>query len=261
MTPELVDRAHARRFVHCDWLQPRSTSQGNERVYFWSKSHITVASKSQSQYCEQAAASQHHVQPVVAWSLTVCACCCVAIMNPAKRQHTHWSVDSCAPIDVKVKSKGGPYSISEPRVPELIPVLGSQPAGDVSHKPGGRLPLLSARPAVTFPARRSVLVSLLGEQGTMGVNSLPKTVTRQRRGCHLNSGPTAPESSTQTTRLPSHPHRRRIDKYLGTRRPIATATDHVATDHSGKSQSLDGGLPELFLAYSCFTNHSEAASL
>jgi len=34
-------------------------------------------------------------------------------------------------------------------VPELIPVLGSHPAGDVSHKPGGRLPLLSARPAVT----------------------------------------------------------------------------------------------------------------
>ena len=31
----------------------------------------------------------------------------------------------------------------------LIPVLGSQPAGDVSHKPRGRLPLLSARPAVT----------------------------------------------------------------------------------------------------------------
>ena len=35
------------------------------------------------------------------------------------------------------------------RVPELIPVLGSQPAGDVSQKPSGRLPLLSARPAVT----------------------------------------------------------------------------------------------------------------
>jgi len=35
-------------------------------------------------------------------------------------------------------------------VPELIPVLiVSQPAGDVSHKPGGRLPLLSARPVVT----------------------------------------------------------------------------------------------------------------
>ena len=44
--------------------------------------------------------------------------------------------------------KGSPYSITERRVPELIPVLGSQPAGDVSHKPGGRLQLL--RPAVTL---------------------------------------------------------------------------------------------------------------
>jgi len=42
------------------------------------------------------------------------------------------------------KIKGSPYSITERRVPELIPVLGRQPAGDVSHKPGGRLPLLSA---------------------------------------------------------------------------------------------------------------------
>jgi len=47
-------------------------------------------------------------------------------------------------------SKGSPYSITERRVPELIPVLGSQPAGDISHKPSGRLPLLSARPAVTL---------------------------------------------------------------------------------------------------------------
>jgi len=38
---------------------------------------------------------------------------------------------------------------TERRVLELIPILGSQLAGDVSHKPGGRLPLLSARPAVT----------------------------------------------------------------------------------------------------------------
>ena len=41
------------------------------------------------------------------------------------------------------------YSITKRRVPELIPVLGSQPAGDVSHKPGGKLSLLAARPAVT----------------------------------------------------------------------------------------------------------------
>jgi len=38
----------------------------------------------------------------------------------------------------------------------------------------------------------------------MGVNSLPETVFRQRRGCDLNAGPTVPESSTLVTRLPSH---------------------------------------------------------
>jgi len=48
-----------------------------------------------------------------------------------------------------VKGKGSPHSITERRVLEMILVLGSQPAGDVSHEPGGRLPLLSARPAVT----------------------------------------------------------------------------------------------------------------
>ena len=37
------------------------------------------------------------------------------------------------------------------------------------------------------------------------MNSLPKTVTRQRRDCDLNPGSSAPESNTITTRLPSHP--------------------------------------------------------
>jgi len=61
--------------------------------------------------------------------------------------------------------KGSPYSITERRVPELIPVLGNQPAGGVSHKPGGRLPLLSARPAVTpQPLRGLLQILLLGEQ-------------------------------------------------------------------------------------------------
>jgi len=49
-----------------------------------------------------------------------------------------------------MKGNGSPYSNAKRRVPELIPVLGSQPAGGVSHKPGSRLPLLSARPAVTL---------------------------------------------------------------------------------------------------------------
>jgi len=72
------------------------------------------------------------------------------------------SMASC--MEACKKGKGSPYSIAESRVPELIPALGSQPAGEVSHKPCGRLPLLSARPAVAFPARRPVPISLLGEQ-------------------------------------------------------------------------------------------------
>ena len=39
----------------------------------------------------------------------------------------------------------------------------------------------------------------------MGVNSLPKTVTLQRRDCDFNVGRSAPESSMLTTRIPSHP--------------------------------------------------------
>jgi len=54
---------------------------------------------------------------------------------------------SFKPRNIKVKAS--PYTITERRIPELIQVLGSQHAGNVSHKPGGRLPLLSVRPAVT----------------------------------------------------------------------------------------------------------------
>jgi len=46
-----------------------------------------------------------------------------------------------------------------------MPVLGSQPAGDVCHKPGSRLPLLSDRPAVTLATLRGLLlIWMLGKQ-------------------------------------------------------------------------------------------------
>jgi len=47
------------------------------------------------------------------------------------------------------------------------------------------------------------------------VNSLPKTVTRERRGHDLNPGPSASESSTLTTRLPPGHERARgaLSKY------------------------------------------------
>jgi len=51
----------------------------------------------------------------------------------------------------------------------MIPVLGSQPARDVSHKPGGRLPLLSARPAVTLATLKRAATSF-GAWCTIGVN-------------------------------------------------------------------------------------------
>jgi len=64
----------------------------------------------------------------------------------------------------KVETRKKTYSIAERRFPELIPVLGSQSAGDVSHKPGGRLLLLT--PALQLPPQplRGLLpILLLGE--------------------------------------------------------------------------------------------------
>jgi len=61
------------------------------------------------------------------------------------------------------KGKGSPYSITERRFPELIPVLGSQPAGDMSHKPGSHYfpPGLQLS---SQPLGGLLPVSLLGEQ-------------------------------------------------------------------------------------------------
>jgi len=66
----------------------------------------------------------------------------------------------------KVIGKGSPYSIAERMVPELIPVLGSQPAGDVNiinqtvgcyyFPPGLQLP--------PQPLRGLLPILLLGEQ-------------------------------------------------------------------------------------------------
>jgi len=60
----------------------------------------------------------------------------------------------CTSLQTDKKGKGSPYSIAERRVPELISVLGSQPAGDVS-----RLLLLSARLAVTLATLKMAATS------------------------------------------------------------------------------------------------------
>jgi len=84
----------------------------------------------------------------------------------------------CKYIVSMVKGKGFPYSI--PSVwPEADPgVQAVSLQVTVSHPPGGRLPLLSARPAVTFPAAEhhrplaSTKLYCLVTEAHIGVNNL-----------------------------------------------------------------------------------------
>jgi len=54
-------------------------------------------------------------------------------------------------------------------------------------------------------------------------------------------------------------HRHRVDKYLDTLLANQPISDGEATDHCQKGAPQDGGLPELIVAWSCLTNHSEAS--
>jgi len=88
----------------------------------------------------------------ISWAICKSAHRSRQITTPAPHHSFFYRPDAlpaAQPTASNDKDKDSPYSITERRVVELIPVLGSQPAGDVSHKPGGRMPLLSARPAVT----------------------------------------------------------------------------------------------------------------
>ena len=79
------------------------------------------------------------------------------------------------------------------------------PAG-LSHKPGDRLPLLYARPAVTLATLKRAATSFASWwTEARWVWTVCLRLTRQHRGCDLNPVPKAPESNTLTTRLPSHP--------------------------------------------------------
>ena len=67
-------------------------------------------------------------------------------------------------LDTLVKGKGSPYRITERRVLDLIPVLGSQPAGDVSHKPAvGCHYFLPGLQLPLQPLRGLLPILLLGE--------------------------------------------------------------------------------------------------
>jgi len=99
------------------------------------------------------------------------------------------------------KGKGSPYSITEHWVPELIPVLGSQPAGDVSHKPSGRLPLLSARPTVTLHANHSATERLLTSICTVRNELLSLISHPAKLGTHMHLSLTSAYSTAMSTGL------------------------------------------------------------
>ena len=118
------------------------------------------------------------------------------------------NVWSTTPTQCIIKSKVSAYSIAERRVPELIPVLGSQSVSKVSHKPGGRLPLLFARPAVSLATLKRAATNFAAwwTEAWWVWTVCPRllgypTASRLR----YEPRPSAPESSTLTTRLPSQP--------------------------------------------------------
>ena len=96
------------------------------------------------------------------------------------------------------KGKGSPYLITERRVAELISVLGSQPAGGMSHKPGGRLPLLSTRPTVTLATLKRATTSFAAWWTearwvwTVYLRLLPDSVTTAIWVQHANHSATEP---------------------------------------------------------------------
>ena len=98
----------------------------------------------------------------------------------------------------KGKGKASPYSTAERRVPELIPVLGSQPARDVSHKPGCQYfppgPQLPSQ-----PLRGLLPVSLLGEHGI--IVSRRSMVVSWRQVSKVSSKVTAHSSLQQASPL------------------------------------------------------------
>jgi len=90
---------------------------------------------------------------------------------------------------------------------------------------------------------------------TMGVNSLPKTVTRQRHDCNLNPGPSVPESSTLTTRLLTHPICHKI-QFFGDNwhtvstghTPFLSVTQSAVSMHIANQTKLSTNLHLTFLA-------------
>jgi len=82
---------------------------------------------------------------------------------------------------------------------------GAQPVPKAVHRSGCRDKHKWPQPLT--PQSIMPLPNHCDLQGRVGVNNLPKVVTRQRRGRELNSQPSSCKSNDLTTKLPSHQRR------------------------------------------------------
>ena len=111
----------------------------------------------------------------------------------------------CSSLKSKIKGTVLPYSLSSVGPGADPGVQAVSPQVTLSHPPGGRLPLFSAKPAVTFPAKvRHCPNYTAWWQRYMGVNNLPKIDTLQHSGWGLNSRPLSHQSDALAARLSSH---------------------------------------------------------
>jgi len=110
-------------------------------------------------------------------------------------------------VCVRGKGKVFPYSLPSvgPGVDPGVQTVSLQVA--LCHPPGGRLPLLSARPAVTFPAKEHHRPSASTKlycfvRGTWVWTTCPR-LSLDSRGSNLQ--PLSHQSDAFATRLSSHP--------------------------------------------------------
>ena len=108
----------------------------------------------------------------------------------------------CLVCTVK-KGEGSPYSITERRVPELSPVLGRQPTSDLSHKPGGRLPLLSAVLSMGQQCQKQHQQSRIGsaQRCTFHLSRLPMDIQCDSHATEA----AAPTTTVQQLTFLTHP--------------------------------------------------------
>jgi len=99
------------------------------------------------------------------------------------RSHISGTAEASRKFCMRVKGKVLPYSLpgvgpgADPGVPAVSPQM------TWSHPPGGRLPLLFVRPAVTFPTEKRHRPNYTAWR----VSSLPNAVTWKRTGRDSNS--------------------------------------------------------------------------